>query len=173
MPWKRKWQPTPVFWLRESHEQRSLAGCSPGGCKSQTWFSNKSTAMRKVTSLACHLHMCFSLKTAVTFVGSRIALCIPRILKDIHSRVKLNKIIFNVSSKTFLSVFFLFVCLFVLNWEFSAVESMTSASTVDAWPWSELRCSSLPTVVCASSAPASTQQTRQMHPWIIMKVILA
>ena len=27
--WRRKWQPTPVFWPEESHGQRSLAGCSP------------------------------------------------------------------------------------------------------------------------------------------------
>ena len=26
-PWRRKWQPTPVFFLGKSHGQRSLAGC--------------------------------------------------------------------------------------------------------------------------------------------------
>ena len=29
--WRRKWQPTPVFLSRKSHEQRSLAVCSPWG----------------------------------------------------------------------------------------------------------------------------------------------
>ena len=29
--WTRKWQPTPVFLLRESHGQRSLVGCCPWG----------------------------------------------------------------------------------------------------------------------------------------------
>ena len=29
MPWRRKWQPTPVTLPRKSHGQRSLAGCSP------------------------------------------------------------------------------------------------------------------------------------------------
>ena len=29
--WRRKWQPTPVFLPRESHEQRSLVGCCPWG----------------------------------------------------------------------------------------------------------------------------------------------
>ena len=29
IPWKRTWQPTPVFLPGESHEQRSLAGYSP------------------------------------------------------------------------------------------------------------------------------------------------
>ena len=29
IPWRRKWQPTPVFLPGESHGQRSLAGYSP------------------------------------------------------------------------------------------------------------------------------------------------
>ena len=33
IPWKRKWQPTPVFLPGESHGQRSLAGYRPWGCK--------------------------------------------------------------------------------------------------------------------------------------------
>ena len=33
IPWRRAWQPTPVFLLGESHGQRSLAGYSPWGCK--------------------------------------------------------------------------------------------------------------------------------------------
>jgi len=32
-PWRRKWQPTPVFLFGESHGQRSLAGYSPWGHK--------------------------------------------------------------------------------------------------------------------------------------------
>ena len=30
-PWRKKWQPTPVFLPGESHEQRSLGGYSPQG----------------------------------------------------------------------------------------------------------------------------------------------
>ena len=33
IPWRRKWQPTPVFLPVKSHEQRSLVGYSPWGCK--------------------------------------------------------------------------------------------------------------------------------------------
>ena len=29
IPWRRKWQPTPVFLPGESHGQRSLAGYGP------------------------------------------------------------------------------------------------------------------------------------------------
>ena len=33
IPWRREWQPTPVFWPGELHRQRSLAGYSPWDCK--------------------------------------------------------------------------------------------------------------------------------------------
>ena len=33
IPWRRKWQPTPVFLPGNSHGQRSLAGYSPWGHK--------------------------------------------------------------------------------------------------------------------------------------------
>ena len=32
-PWRREWQPTPVFLPEEFHGQRSLAGYSPWGHK--------------------------------------------------------------------------------------------------------------------------------------------
>ena len=32
-PWRRTWQPTPVFLPREPHEQRRLVCYSPWGCK--------------------------------------------------------------------------------------------------------------------------------------------
>ena len=31
IPWRKKWQPTPVFLLRNSHGQKSLTGYSPWG----------------------------------------------------------------------------------------------------------------------------------------------
>ena len=33
IPWRRAWQPTPVFLPGKSHGQRSLAGYGPEGCK--------------------------------------------------------------------------------------------------------------------------------------------
>ena len=33
IPWRRKWQPTPIFLPGKSHGQRSLAGYSPWGHK--------------------------------------------------------------------------------------------------------------------------------------------
>ena len=37
--WRRKWQPTSVFFPGEYHGQRNLAGYSPWGCKSWTRLS--------------------------------------------------------------------------------------------------------------------------------------
>ena len=40
IPWRKKWQPTPVFLPAKSHGQKSLAGINHGVRKSQTWLSN-------------------------------------------------------------------------------------------------------------------------------------
>ena len=36
IPWRRKWQPSPVLLPGESHGQRNLAGCIPWGRKADT-----------------------------------------------------------------------------------------------------------------------------------------
>ena len=41
IPWRREWQPTPVFFPAEFHGQRNLAGYSPWGCQvGYTWATN-------------------------------------------------------------------------------------------------------------------------------------
>ena len=47
IPWRRKWQPTPVFLSEESHGQRSLAGYSPRGLK-------KSDMTERLKQQACY-----------------------------------------------------------------------------------------------------------------------
>ena len=44
IPWRRKWQPTPVFLPGESHGQRSLAGSSPWGRKESTRLNSLTAA---------------------------------------------------------------------------------------------------------------------------------
>ena len=39
IPWRRDWQPTPVFLPGKSQGQRSLVGYSPWGCKGRTQLS--------------------------------------------------------------------------------------------------------------------------------------
>ena len=41
IPWRRKWQPTPVFLPGKSHGQKSLAGYGPWGHKESDMTSNK------------------------------------------------------------------------------------------------------------------------------------
>ena len=45
IPWRRTWQPTPVFLSGKSHGQRSLTGYSPWGHKESmgTWLKRLST----------------------------------------------------------------------------------------------------------------------------------
>ena len=54
IPWRRKWQPTPVFLPGKSHGQRSLAGYSPWGHKSWTRLSITNFHF----PFAYHLHEC-------------------------------------------------------------------------------------------------------------------
>ena len=41
IPWRSKWQPTPIFFHGKFHRQRSLASTVHGVTKNQTWLSNK------------------------------------------------------------------------------------------------------------------------------------
>ena len=52
-PWRRTWQPTPVFWPRESHGQRSPAGYSPWGHNESKWW-----AINTFTWNACNKNLC-------------------------------------------------------------------------------------------------------------------
>ena len=90
IPWRRKWQPTPVSLLGESHGQRSLAGYSP-------WGHKESNMTEWLTlSLSCsHLVSPFILSELhsfqVSFTSQRCpslplpVLCIPLLRKTIHS----------------------------------------------------------------------------------------
>ena len=47
IPWRRKWQPTPVFLLRKSHGRRSLMGYSPWSHKESDttqWLNGSSSS---------------------------------------------------------------------------------------------------------------------------------
>ena len=55
MPWRRKWQPIPVFLPGKSHGQRSWVGYSPAGCKKldTTERLNSNITLRLQNILAC------------------------------------------------------------------------------------------------------------------------
>ena len=66
IPWRRKWQPTPVFLPGKFHEPRRLVGYSPWGHResdtteqlhfhfSRLWFSAKSTHSELLSAAAIH-----------------------------------------------------------------------------------------------------------------------
>ena len=55
IPWRRKWQTTPVFLLGESHGQRSLAGYSPWGPKE---LDTTELSTHTLCTYICVFHVC-------------------------------------------------------------------------------------------------------------------
>ena len=63
IPWRRKWQPTPVFLLRQSHGQRCLAGHTVHGVtKSWTLLSTHNQKQCKIKTLGNNYQLlyCFT-----------------------------------------------------------------------------------------------------------------
>ena len=58
MPWRRKWQPTPVFLPGESQGQRSLVGGRLWGCTESD--TTEVTAAAAAVSELCVVHSCCS-----------------------------------------------------------------------------------------------------------------
>ena len=64
IPWRRAWQPTPVFLPGESHGQRGVAGYGPWGRKE----SDMTEATQHSTGLAPKLTLPSYILTALSFV---------------------------------------------------------------------------------------------------------
>ena len=71
IPWRRAWQPTPVFLPGESHGQRSLAATVRGVAQSRTGLSASATRLRGSYILAS---LCASREAKSI---SRVRLCDP------------------------------------------------------------------------------------------------
>ena len=84
-PWRRKWQPTPVFLPGKSHGRRSLAGCSPRGHKraghgwateharNGSWAPGRLALLRPSHRLPLQGFACalFSTRNALPFISTR------------------------------------------------------------------------------------------------------
>ena len=69
IPWRRRWQPTPVLLPGKSHGQRSLVGYSPWGC-------GKESGMTEWLSTHVHVHACAHAHTHThTRMVSGIMIC--------------------------------------------------------------------------------------------------
>ena len=62
IPWRREWQPTPVFLPEKSHGQRTLVGYSPRSCKELDIVTEQSTWISRSgpPSLVCVYSLSFS-----------------------------------------------------------------------------------------------------------------
>ena len=56
IPWRRKWQPTPVFLPGKAHGQRSLEVCGLWGCKELDTTEQLSICARACTHTHTHTH---------------------------------------------------------------------------------------------------------------------
>ena len=80
MPWRKKWQPTPVFLPGKSHGWRSLAGYSPWGHKESDTterlhfreIKHLKTVIRYSWTLVCticlHLRLCLAKKNQIHYL---------------------------------------------------------------------------------------------------------
>ena len=60
IPWRRKWQPTPVFLPGEVHWQRNPAGYSPWTHKSQTRLSDQTITTMYILPMFIYIYICIS-----------------------------------------------------------------------------------------------------------------
>ena len=75
IPWRRVWQPSPVFLPGESHGQRSLAGYSP--CShgvGRNWVTNTFTCL-ECSLFSPHLSLIISLPTPACPVCVCVCMC--------------------------------------------------------------------------------------------------
>ena len=76
IPWRRKWQPTPVFVPGKSYGPRNLEGYSPWGCKDSVAFVSVHTHTHTLTLTLClplPLPLPGSIVLLEVWNGSRIA----------------------------------------------------------------------------------------------------
>ena len=80
IPWRRKWQPTPVSLPRKSHGQKSLVGCSPWGRKESGTTEWLTLTYFKYLCSFCGLFFfffAFSLKNSTHFQSYQVSTFSP------------------------------------------------------------------------------------------------
>ena len=60
IPWRRKWQPIPVFWLGKSHGQKSLAGYRPGIYRVRHDLVTKQQQQQQINAIVIQMGNYFS-----------------------------------------------------------------------------------------------------------------
>ena len=81
-PWRRKWQPSPLFLPGKSHEQRSLANYSPRGRQESETLEH--TRLLTVLSTVSSLNSCSKMKNVIEKLGLKKRIYQMAILKTSH-----------------------------------------------------------------------------------------
>ena len=120
IPWRKKWQPTPVSLPGKSHGQRSLEGCSPWGRKESgttEWLTLTLTYMFIWTALV--LTFSFILHHFTNHVFLKGASLVAQTVKNLPA---------NQDTR-----------IWSLGWEDPLEKEMTTHSSILAWriPWTE------------------------------------
>ena len=69
IPWRRKWQPTPIFLPGESHGQKSLVGYGLWGCKESDISEHMHTCKKGITAMADVFTECCEKRLLLLFSG--------------------------------------------------------------------------------------------------------
>ena len=80
IPWRREWQPTPVFLSGDSHGQRCLAGYSPHIALQRVghnWVTNTATATVNNIQILCSFTVLSHLTLVVDVTGLHLYNCLP------------------------------------------------------------------------------------------------
>ena len=85
-PWRRKWQPTPVLLLGESHGQRSLAGCSG------SWGSSVHGLARVGHDLALSFFLSALLRSSKCLFGCTVIIFLYILIMWVKVRIQISQI---------------------------------------------------------------------------------
>ena len=82
IPWRRKWQPTPVFLLGEFHGQRILTEYSPWGHKQSDTTEQLSLSLSSLKATYVYIDSCSSIKSLLGKFGGGFSLSQQPLVKQ-------------------------------------------------------------------------------------------
>ena len=90
IPYKRKWQPTPVFLPEKSHKQKSLMGYSPKSLQKSLRFTSKCKYYhQQMTNCWCS-HVTWYFLSSILFLGTFFWFTLPYIYIYTHIYIYLH-----------------------------------------------------------------------------------
>ena len=140
IPWRRKWQPTPVFLPGELHGQKSLPGHRGLQRVRHDWVTNTFTfTVHIFTSLVKFIHKCFILCDGIMYetVFCFILNCLFKVYRNTTEFLYINIMFCNfaqlISSNRYSWVIWDFILFFSIYKIMSSVNRDSFASYFSRW----------------------------------------